>query len=169
MSEYNLHIIRELLAEAFSSGEISTLAFDLFHEVYADFTTGMTRSQKIEMVVDTAVRRGMIPELLAYVQSHNLYQYNQFAGQLYAKTAADPVTGSGGKLSPSAQRRLQQDKEQLEGQWEIQAEKVKRLRNAVAVETNVAIKLQYEHQLAEAEKEMNATAEKLAAVEAQLE
>ena len=71
MSEYNLATIRALLGEAFSSGEITTLAFDLFHNVYQDFTAGMTRSQKIKMVIDEAQSKGRMIELLAYVQEQN--------------------------------------------------------------------------------------------------
>lgn len=82
MTDYNLHTIRELLGEAFSSGEITTLAFDLFHDVYQDFTSGMTRDQKIRMVVDKANKTGKLPELLAYVQRQNAYQYGRYAPKL---------------------------------------------------------------------------------------
>ena len=82
MSDYNLHTIRELLGEAFSSGEITTLAFDLFHDIYQDFTAGMTRSTKIEMVVANANKKGRIPDLLKYVQEKNAYQYGRYANKL---------------------------------------------------------------------------------------
>lgn len=79
---YNLAVVRQLLAAAFSAGEISTLAFDLFPSVFQDFAAGMTRAQKIEMVVAYAERNGGVDDLVGYVQRVNRYQYNRFAGQL---------------------------------------------------------------------------------------
>ena len=86
MTQYNLAAIRELLAAAFSSGEIDTLAFDLFQEVYRNFTSGMINSAKINMIVSHASEKGRIPPLLAYVEKNNPYQYQRFAPQLKAET-----------------------------------------------------------------------------------
>ena len=83
---YNLAVVRQLLAAAFSAGEISTLAFDLFPAVYHDFAAGMTRAQKIEMVLAYAERTGGVDDLLAYVQRVNRYQYNRFAARLRPST-----------------------------------------------------------------------------------
>ena len=79
---YNLEAVSKLLNDAFSSGEIKTLAFDRFHEVYGDFAPGMTKRQMILAVVDSAQRHGRIPDLLDYVKIANPYQYNRYAPQL---------------------------------------------------------------------------------------
>lgn len=83
-----LETVRKLLNDAFSSGEIQTLAFDRFHEVYGDFAAGMTKSQMIKAVVENAHNNGRIPDLLDYVKKANPYQYNRYAPQL---EAAPPV------------------------------------------------------------------------------
>lgn len=168
MSEYNLHTIRELLGEAFSSGEITTLAFDLFHNVYQDFTAGMTRSQKIEMVVNHANQKGKIPELLAYIQRQNLYQYGRFENQLKSAPVNETAADSSGKISAMSKRRLLREKEQLEAQWKLKSEIVGRLGQALMIETDVTRKFQAEQQLQQAEKELQEIEDKLDAVDNQL-
>lgn len=85
MTDYNLRIIGDLLGEAFSSGEITTLAFDLFYDVYQNLSASMTRSAKIEMIIDKANASGQFPQLLAYVQEKNPYQYGRYADRLKAQ------------------------------------------------------------------------------------
>ena len=60
-----LAVIRELLSDAFNSGEIDTLAFDLFQPVYRDFSPAMTRSTKIRSIVEHANDSGRVRDLLA--------------------------------------------------------------------------------------------------------
>lgn len=90
----NLAAIREMLDVAFSAGEIATLAFDLFQPVYRDFTSGMTKSQRIEMIVAHAHSNGRIPALLDYVRQKNPYQYEAFAGRIARPAAEEPVQES---------------------------------------------------------------------------
>jgi hypothetical protein len=161
MSEYNLHVIRELLGEAFSSGEITTLAFDLFHDVYQDFTAGMTRSQKIRMVVDHANKNGAMPGLLAYVERQNAYQYGRFAPQLKSQAGSQQTAVVSKKPVVQSSRRLKSEKDQLESQSELLAEKVRRLRDAVAIETDVTRKFQIEQQLKQAKEELSEVDDKI--------
>ncbi len=96
---YNLAAIRQLLNDAFSSGEIKTLAFDRFQEVYNDFAAGMSKSQMIEALLENAHKNGRIPDLLDYVKKENPYQYNQYAPQLEAAPLArQPAFGDGQRL-----------------------------------------------------------------------
>jgi hypothetical protein len=155
MSDYNLHTIRELLGEAFSSGEITTLAFDLFHDVYQNFSASMTRADKIQMVVEKAQASGKIPQLLAYVQEKNPYQYGRYANQLISQSVAQETTLSIPKPPERSLRQLKREKELLESHAELLTEKVRRLREAVAIETDVTRKFQIEHQLKQAEKELS--------------
>lgn len=82
MPVYNLANIREMLSTAFSIGEINTLAFDLLRQLYDDFSSGMSKSDRIEQIVMEAERNGRIPQLLNYVQEKNAYQYGRFAPHL---------------------------------------------------------------------------------------
>ena len=44
--------MRELLTAAFSDEELTTFCFDNFRPVYEEFATGMSRTQKVQMLVD---------------------------------------------------------------------------------------------------------------------
>lgn len=92
MPAYDLAQIRQLLAAAFSSGEINTLAFDLFYDLHGDFSAGMSKSDRIRRIVEEAERNGRIPHLLAYVQEHTPYQYNRFAPHLIREEPAPTAT-----------------------------------------------------------------------------
>ncbi|MFK7802428.1 MAG: hypothetical protein AB8G95_12400 [Anaerolineae bacterium] len=79
---YDLEQIRKLLSDAFSSGEIGTLAFDRFQEVYNDFASGMGKRQMIEAIVEHAHKRGQIPTMLDYIKKENSYQFGRYADKL---------------------------------------------------------------------------------------
>ena len=80
--EYNTAAIRDLLATATSDEELTTLCFDAFRAVYEEFSTGMSKSQKILRLLDYCIRHDRVDELLAVVESVNPYQYARFRQQL---------------------------------------------------------------------------------------
>lgn len=82
MPVYNLAKIREMLTAAFNIGEIDTLAFDLFPKVQGDFSSGMSKSDRIKQIVREAEQHGRMPDVLAFVQRENAYQYGRFADSL---------------------------------------------------------------------------------------
>ncbi len=67
---------------AFSDEELMTFCYDNFRPVYEEFTTGMSRTQKVQRLVEYCVRRGQMAELLARVERANPYQYGRFAERL---------------------------------------------------------------------------------------
>jgi hypothetical protein len=80
--EFNTAAVRELLLAAFSDEELMTFCFDNFRPVYEEFTAGMSRTQKVQLLLDYCVRRGEMAKLLAWVEQANSYQYGRFAGRL---------------------------------------------------------------------------------------
>jgi hypothetical protein len=82
MAEYDHQIIRQLLTDAFDAGEVATLAFDLFADVYGNFAPGMTKGQMILAIVEHATRYNRVPDLLNYVKEKNAYQYDRYASRL---------------------------------------------------------------------------------------
>jgi hypothetical protein len=50
-------------------------------------------------------------------------------------------------LTPGKRRRLEQQRETLQGEWDLRSEKVKRLKADLAIETSTAIRFQLEQQL----------------------
>lgn len=79
---WNVEAIRQMLVAAFSDGELTTLCFDHFQAVYADFSSGMPRSEKIERLMGHCFRQSQMEALLAEVERRNPAQYDRFAGQL---------------------------------------------------------------------------------------
>lgn len=82
----NRQHLRELLSAAFSSGEITTLAFDLFYDVYCNFSSSLTTNDKIKMILDAAETDPTnTAKLLNYVKVRNSYQYDKFLEKLSKK------------------------------------------------------------------------------------
>ncbi|MCI0643842.1 MAG: hypothetical protein L0346_03015 [Chloroflexi bacterium] len=142
MSEqYDLEVIRRLLGEAFDAGEVSNLAFDLFQEVYQNFTAGMTRDQMIRSIVAHADERGRIPDLLAYVARHNPYRYQQYADQL------KPVTRPAPNPPPDYQaQRLRDVQQQIEADMALLRQYEEQLRLADDPRQIMRIKREIERQ-----------------------
>ncbi|CAG1021422.1 hypothetical protein MTYM_00996 [Methylococcales bacterium] len=64
MEEISLAQIRQLLDESFSDEEIDILCFDNFMEVYSNFTTGMTKVQKLLRLLSYCQSRERLSELI---------------------------------------------------------------------------------------------------------
>ena len=78
----NTAAVRELLMAAFSDEELTTFCYDNFRPVYEEFAMGMSRTQKVQMLVEHCERRGEMAKLLARVEQTNPYQYGRFAERL---------------------------------------------------------------------------------------
>lgn len=70
--------VRELLHVAFSNEELTTFCFDHFHPVHADFSSDMTTSRKIQLLLEYCERRGLNDNLLAAVQRANPTRYAEY-------------------------------------------------------------------------------------------
>lgn len=79
---FNTAAVRELLLAAFSDEELATFCFDYYRPVYENFTAGMSRPQKVQMLMEQCERRGGMAALLERVKVANPYQYQKFRGQL---------------------------------------------------------------------------------------
>lgn len=78
----NLEVIRSLLDEAFDAEEVSMMAYDRFHAVYAEFTAATSKSRMIDAIITYARKNGRISDLLDYVQENNPYYYREYADRL---------------------------------------------------------------------------------------
>jgi hypothetical protein len=68
--------IRQFLTATFSD-ELVTLCFDYFRDVYESFASGMTKGQKIHLLIEHCERRGAIPSLLASLQRARPERYQE--------------------------------------------------------------------------------------------
>jgi hypothetical protein len=81
-SNWNSEAIRQLLNAAFSDGELTTLCFDHFHSVYDDFSSGMSKRDKTQRLLEHCLRHDQVELLLAQVRGRNPVQHARFAPQL---------------------------------------------------------------------------------------
>jgi S1-C subfamily serine protease len=72
--------IRQFLIDSFSDEELTTLCFDHFRPVYGNFSTGMSKGQKIQLLLDYCTRRDKMPELLDVLAEARLEQFAQRFG-----------------------------------------------------------------------------------------
>ena len=79
--KFNTAAIRQLLFEAFSDEEINTFCFDYFLPLYQNFAQGMSKSDKIQQLLDYCARHGELERLLLLVKEENPYQYGRYIEQ----------------------------------------------------------------------------------------
>ncbi|MFS0516574.1 tetratricopeptide repeat protein [Nostoc sp. UIC 10607] len=71
-------------------------------------------------------------------------------------------------MNREQQRRLEEKRDQLQKQWDIQSEKVKRIGNAFAIETDTTAKFKLEHQLSEEKAQLARLENELNKIEAEV-
>jgi hypothetical protein len=74
--------IRGYLTSAYGDEDLATLCSDYFRDVYENFTAGMTKAQKIQLLLDRCQRRETLPELLAALERDRPEQYRKRFGEL---------------------------------------------------------------------------------------
>ncbi len=89
--------IRDLLTDAFSDEELTALCFDHFRSVFEEFSSGMSKRDKIQRLVEHCARQRALDDLLALVRERNPGQFAHFEAQLHVPvgTSADPKAREG--------------------------------------------------------------------------
>ncbi len=80
---WNYATIRQLLNDALSDEELTALCFDHFPTVYDTFGTGMSKSQKIQNLVEHCKRNLDVERLLNFVSARNPTQFARFESRLH--------------------------------------------------------------------------------------
>ncbi len=75
---YDLSTLRALLSDSFSDTELTTVCFDYFAPVYNELHAGMSRGQKIMMLLDYCRRTERFDKLLEAVKQTNPQQYYRY-------------------------------------------------------------------------------------------
>lgn len=79
---WNTSAIRDLLAAAFSDQELTTLCFDYFRVVYDDFSSGMSKGDKLQRLLEHCERHDQMARLVSLVRDANPAQYTRFESRL---------------------------------------------------------------------------------------
>jgi hypothetical protein len=85
-SDWSTAAIRNLLSAAFDDEDLTVLCFDHFHPVYENFTSGMSKRNKVQHLMDHCLRHGKVEKLLTLVQERNPTQYSRFESKLKKHT-----------------------------------------------------------------------------------
>jgi hypothetical protein len=70
--------IRQLVEDVLSDDDLSNLCQDEFPQVYKQFTTGQTQSQRIRLLVEYVERQREVPKLLNEIEQINPNAYAEF-------------------------------------------------------------------------------------------
>ena len=82
--------LRQFLTDYFSDEELTTLCFDFFPEVHNSFASGMSKGQKVQLLIEYVQRREQLPDLLKVLQQQRPAQYAKRFGQAEATSAMQP-------------------------------------------------------------------------------
>lgn len=82
LSGSNTKAVRELITTAFDDEEFTSLCFDHFRPVHNNFSTGMSKTQKIQLLLDYCERYGEMLYLVHLIRSHNPSKFNLFKDRL---------------------------------------------------------------------------------------
>ena len=69
--------IKNLLKVSFNHDELRTLAFVVLPDIHNDLA-GATHERATEMITDFSFRRGLVPDVLAYIKKSNPHQYSRY-------------------------------------------------------------------------------------------
>lgn len=72
--------LRPYLTDAYNDEELVTLCFEYFRDVYGNFTAGMTKTQKILLLLDHCQRRELLPNLAGALERDRPEQYHRHFG-----------------------------------------------------------------------------------------
>jgi hypothetical protein len=79
--DISLAAIRQFLVDHYDDEEISRLCFDHFHELYQEFTGGMSVGRKARELVDYCRRRDRLPALLAVLERERPEPFRRIFGR----------------------------------------------------------------------------------------
>ena len=83
-SEWNTATVRQLLTAALDDEGLTELCYDHFRPVYEGFSSGMSKKQKIQRLLDYCIRYGQLEKLLKLVEERNPAQYERFSPHIAA-------------------------------------------------------------------------------------
>lgn len=80
---YNRASIRELVTASFDDASLVAFCFDYFPSVYEQFSNALTRTVKIQLLLEYCFRHGKADVLLSQLKRANPYQYKLYENNLF--------------------------------------------------------------------------------------
>jgi hypothetical protein len=107
---YDLKTVRKLLTAAFGDEELNQFCLENseFRPVYEQFSAGMSKTQKIQRLIEYCERKVLMERLLALVKEEHADQYAEFENELTGGQKAAPVPPLPSSALPSETEFLHQ-------------------------------------------------------------
>ena len=77
-AHYDTAAVRRLLRDALSDSDLNELCMDRFSTVYEQISLGMSKSQKIHLLIEHCARYRTMPQLLDAVRELNPVAYGEY-------------------------------------------------------------------------------------------
>jgi formylglycine-generating enzyme required for sulfatase activity len=91
---FNTAGVRQFLMDSFSDEELTTLCFDFFPEVHNSFASGMSKGQKVQLLIEYVQHLEQWPDLLKVLQQQRPVQYAKRFGSAEAAPVTQPRPAS---------------------------------------------------------------------------
>jgi superfamily I DNA/RNA helicase len=92
-----IRILQELIKEAFSGEDLELFCYNHFQEVYKQFGTGMSKTVKIQRLIEYCEQGTKTETLIARIKDYNPSQFERFAEQLRMQTGEKDINHEQGK------------------------------------------------------------------------
>lgn len=86
---YNTIAMRKLLEQAFDEESFYTFCFDYARPVHQQFTTGQTQGQRVQLLIEYALRTNSLEQTLRHIEQANPWRYAEFRPLLTTKAESD--------------------------------------------------------------------------------
>ena len=86
MADHKTRDIRKFITQTFGDEELDVFCYDYFREIHEEFAIGMSKTQKVQRLIEGCERRGALPNLLAALREERREQYDVKLGQPIAVT-----------------------------------------------------------------------------------
>ena len=92
--ELNTVVIREMLKNLFDDEEFMTFCLDYFPDVRADFSIGMAKTLKINLLIGYCLELNLLDKLVGLIQEERPRQFPSFIKKLYDKSHISSYSNS---------------------------------------------------------------------------
>jgi len=100
---YSTEAIRQLVSEALTDEGLEILCFDSFRPAYEAFSSGQSRMDKIQVLIEHCERQNLFPQLLKAIEERNPLRYREFiSDQAHSAIGLQARHTPGIDMSPQA-------------------------------------------------------------------
>ncbi|HSF80732.1 MAG TPA: TIR domain-containing protein [Anaerolineales bacterium] len=92
MAQLNTAVIRKFIVDSFSDEELDTFCYDYHRDIFEQFGGGMSKTRKVQILIEGCERRGDLPKLLTNLRKERPELYDAKLGNLILETQPEQIT-----------------------------------------------------------------------------